>query len=135
MSKFNIEETLRRMRKIYAVEMNKDLSVALEIGKSTISGWISRNAIPNEVLFKVSEEKNVSLDWLVYGKEEQGRKLDPLEELALVAFNALDDKGKINALSLMNGHSQSSPSNSISQNAGDNSVNNVFSGGDAINNK
>lgn len=135
MANFSTDAVIKRLFKLYSVRTMKELGDALGLGRGAVSNWNVRQSIPFEVLIKIQQEKGVSWDWLIDGKEEQGRKLDPLEELALVAFNALDDKGKINALSLMNGHSQPSPSNSISQNAGDNSVNNVFSGGDAINNK
>lgn len=127
MSKFNIEETLRRVRNLYSVEMNKDLAEVLGLGKSTISGWVSRNSIPNEILFKISEEKNVSLDWLVYGKKEQ-RKLDSLENLLLTAFNKLDDDAKIGIISLLHTGGKTGTGNTIQNTVGDNSSNNIFSG-------
>lgn len=127
MTKNSTVDIIERLLKIYSVKTMKELSIAMGFSSGVVANWKARDTIPFEVLLKIQKEKEVSWDWLIDGKEEQGRKLDALEELALMAFNALDDKGKINALSLMNGNANLNNS-AISQNAGDNSVNNVFSG-------
>lgn len=125
MKNVNVDEILQRMRKIYAVESNRKLAECFGLKESSVSNWKSRG-ISSDILLKVATEKNVSLDWLVYGKEDQGRKLDPLEDLLLSSFNELDNKTKMSILSLI--HTGGSAAGGINQAAGDNSVNNVFSG-------
>lgn len=125
MKSFSVDEILKRMRKIYSVETNKDLARELGFSQQVVSGWLTRNSIPLDALLKVNNEKDASVDWLLYGKEEQGRKLDPLEDLLLSSFNELDNKTKMSILSLI--HTGGSAAGGINQAAGDNSVNNVFS--------
>lgn len=130
MKDMNVDDVLLRMRKIYAVETNKKLGELLGLKESSISNWKSRG-IPSDMLFRVVSEKGVSLDWLVYGKEVS-KELDPLEQLALIAFNRLNNEEKINALTLMNmggvklGAIQDTPTNNtISQHATNNGRNHL----------
>lgn len=122
MSNFSTNETIERLLKIYSVRTMKELSLVLGGSESLVANWNKRDAIPFENLVIIAREKNVSLDWLVYGKEDNARTLNPLEELILTAFNALDDKAKLQMISLMNNGGQSS--NGVNQVSGDHGVNN-----------
>lgn len=126
MENFYADEILKRIRSLFAVETNKDLGKELGFSQQVVSGWVTRNSIPLDVLLRVGNEKNVSLDWLVYAKETKGIVLNPLEELVLTAFNGLDDKAKIQMISLL--HTGGKNELGISQTSGDNGSNNIFSG-------
>lgn len=123
---FSADEIIERLLKVYSVRQMKDLAELLGISAVAVTNWKKRNSVPTEVLFKTVQEKGVSLDWLVYGKEEQGRTLDPLEDLLLSSFNELDNKAKMSILSLI--HNGGKAQGGVSQTSGDNGVNNVFSG-------
>ncbi|KYL10078.1 hypothetical protein AC568_04560 [Mannheimia haemolytica] len=103
----------------------KELGEALSLKRGAVSNWNVRQSIPFEVLLKVAEEKNVSLDWLVYGKEKQ-HQLDTSERMLLTAFADLDDSQKMQAV-LFLGNLASSNSmvqgGSIQQQNGDNGIN------------
>ena len=90
-------EIIERMCKIYSVKNMKDLSSALGVGASTVSNWNQRNMIPFDVLLKVSSEKGVSLDWLVFGNAQQ-QSLSATEKMLLGAFNELDEKQQLQAV-------------------------------------
>lgn len=123
---FSSDEIIERLLKVYSVRQMKDLAELMGISAVAVTNWKKRNSVPTEVLFKTVQEKNVSLDWLVYGKENNARTLNPLEELVLTAFNALDDKAKLQMISLMNNGGQSS--NGVNQVSGDHGVNSVVNG-------
>lgn len=125
MTEMNVDEILRKMRKVYSVETNKELGLCFDLKESSVSSWKSRG-IPSEILLRVSIEKNVSLDWLLFDKEQQ-KPLTDLERLALIAFNTLDDKAKIQMISLMNNGGRSI-SDGITQSSGEYGVNSVVGG-------
>lgn len=97
MATFSTDETIERMFKLYSVRTMKELGEALSLKRGAVSNWNVRQSIPFEVLLKVAEEKNVSLDWLVYGKEKQ-HQLDTSERMLLTAFADLDDSQKMQAV-------------------------------------
>lgn len=130
---FCAAEILQRMQKIYDVRTNRELAAIFSISENAVSNWNKRNAIPFETLLGVVQEKGVSLDWLIFGKEEQ-RRLDALEELVLTAFNNLDSKAKLSIISLIhNGGAEAKGHGGTA--SGNNSVNNVYSGDNLVINK
>lgn len=131
MATFSTDEIIERLFKLYSVRTMKELGDVLGLGRGAVSNWSVRQSIPFEILLKIRQEKSVSWDWLIDGKEEeQSHKLDPLEELLLSSFNELDNKAKMSILSLI--HNGGKTNAGVSQTAGDNGVNNVFSGSDVI---
>lgn len=132
MAIFSTEEVIERMLKIYSTKTMKELGDVLNLGRGAVSNWNVRQSIPLDILLRVSQEKSVSVDWLLFGKEEQ-RKLDPLEELLLSSFNELDNKAKMSILSLI--HNGGSSAAGTNQTAGNHSVNNIFSGDNLTINK
>lgn len=94
-----IDDILFRLRKLYGAKTNKDLAVALELSPSRISRWnTGEQEIPTEALVRVSIEKGVSMDWLLFGKE-QSPALSDLETLLLNSFKRLDEGAKLRILS------------------------------------
>lgn len=98
----NSSEIMDRMKKILGVAQDKELAQIVGIKSSSISNWKKINSIPFETLFKFSQTYKVSIDWLSTGKE-QPPTLATDEKMMLLAFNDLDERGKLQALSLVSG--------------------------------
>lgn len=122
---FYADTVLERMRKIYEFSSNRELAAYFSISDTTISNWKTRNSVPLEFLLRASNEKDVSLDWLIYGKEKT-QALKATEKMLLTAFNELDDKQQLQAVVFVGNLAQggtNSPTASISQHAGENAYN------------
>ena len=78
----------------------KQFCTQIEIPSSTIATWKSKNILPNtELICKVARFINVSIDWLLTGKEETDQVIDThLYKLAkehegvLKGFDCLDEE-------------------------------------------
>lgn len=69
----------------------------LNIPKSTISGWSSLGNVPKlEQAFALARYLNVSLEWLVYGEENEQKS--ELEQ----KYSQLNESGKIAVDSILN---------------------------------
>lgn len=124
-------EIIERMCKIYSVKNMKDLSSALGVGASTVSNWNQRNMIPFDVLLKVSSEKGVSLDWLVFGNAQQ-QSLSATEKMLLGAFNELDEKQQLQAVLFVGNLANNGAQNNRPANEGNQYHNQQQSGGDSF---
>ena len=125
MAVFYSDAVLERMRRIYEFSSNRELAAYFSISDTTISNWKTRNSVPLEFLLRASNEKDVSLDWLIYGKEKT-QALKATEKMLLTAFNELDDKQQLQAVVFVGNLAQggtSSPTASVSQHAGENAYN------------
>ena len=109
----------------------KDLSSALGVGASTVSNWNQRNMIPFDVLLKVSSEKGVSLDWLVFGNAQQ-QSLSATEKMLLGAFNELDEKQQLQAMLFVGNLANNGGSKNHPANGGNQYHNQQQSGGDSF---
>lgn len=125
MSNFCSNDVLSRIRQIYNFTSNRELADYFSVKETTVSNWKTRNTIPFEVLFRTSQENDVSLDWLVTGKSKEN-KLDTSERMLLTAFEGLDDNQKMQAVvfvgSLAQGQKTEGGSMSVS---GDNNISNM----------
>lgn len=69
-----------RMRSTVGAETEKGLAKVLGLGHSTISAWKARNSVPLEYLVRVARDRDVSVDWLVFGivgeRESRGRSYE-----------------------------------------------------------
>lgn len=63
-----LENILIRLRKHYKVANNRKLSELLEIKYSTLATWLQRDKIPYELLSDCSQNENLSMSWLLFGK-------------------------------------------------------------------
>ncbi len=97
MTNFCSGEMLGRIRQIYNFASNRELADYFSVKETTVSNWKTRNSIPFEVLFRASQENDVSLDWIVTGKTKE-KKLDTSERMLLTAFGELDDNQKMQAV-------------------------------------
>lgn len=76
------------------IETQKDIGEDLGFDKSTVNKWKSR--FPGvDVLMKISQRFNVSLDWLVYGNNDNGEKMDTVQA-AYNSLTALSEVSRIN---------------------------------------
>lgn len=73
----NAEEIIKQMQSTCGAETQKGLAKMLGVGVSTVNSWKLRNSVPLEYLVRVALDKDVSLDWLVFGiageRETRGR--------------------------------------------------------------
>lgn len=78
------------------LNLNKaELSRITNIPYSTIDNWFKRNSSPNsDVIEKLSEALNVSLEWLITGKEKEPPELQPDEKKLLAFYEQCNAEGK-----------------------------------------
>ncbi|QPB43042.1 helix-turn-helix domain-containing protein [Rodentibacter haemolyticus] len=126
----NSYEIIERMKKICDVHTDKELASIIGIQPPSVNKWKTRNLVPLEPLLLVSNRFNVSIDWLLHG--QQVNELTTHEKLALIAFNDLDDRKKLEAIAFMTGLKNSPVSISQTING---SENNVVGNGDIHINK
>lgn len=119
-TEINSYEIIERMKKISNVFQDKELAEVLGLTAASIVSWKKRNTIPLENLIKISNLFNTSVDFLLWGKEQQS--LSTHEKMALLAFNDLNERQKLNAIAYMTGlHQESGKQPAIVQTAnGDN---------------
>lgn len=67
-----VSAVLSRMKEIYGVEKDAELSRALDISPQTLSSWRQRSAVPYALCVECAKSRGASLDWLLYG---EGRKM------------------------------------------------------------
>ena len=95
----------------YLIEINNKkaarVSVELGLGKSTIGNYLneSREYPAGDVLIKLSEYFNVSIDWLLTGQNSD--TIYPTEFAPTIKrLTGLDDKGRTKLLSMIEGFLQ-----------------------------
>lgn len=104
---------------------DKDLCEKIGVPKQTLSGWKSRNSIPLEMIFDISQKFSLDLNWLITG-EQKNEQLPADARMLLAAFNDLSDRQKMQAVLFVGNLAQggtNSPTASISQHAGENAYN------------
>lgn len=101
-TELNSYEIIERMKKIYNVHSDKELAVAIGITPPNINKWRNKNSVSFDVILKTSRHFNVSIDWLLLGDDTKN-KLSTQEKMALIAFNDLDERGKVDAIAYMSG--------------------------------
>ncbi|WP_159460722.1 helix-turn-helix domain-containing protein [Pasteurella testudinis] len=103
MRELNVEAVLERMKNIVQVKTDKDLAGYLFAKTTTFSNWKKNNSIPLETLISFVDKHNLSMDWLMFGKENSAPQLGVAEQMMLTAFSNLDDKQKLEAIGLLSG--------------------------------
>lgn len=73
----DVEAVLERMMSQYAVKMQKDLAVKLDIAAHSISGWIKRGAIPGNFIIRCVFDTGCDLRWLLTGEFENASLNSP----------------------------------------------------------
>jgi len=60
---------LGRLQDALGVNTDTDLASVLGVKRATLGAWRSRNSTPYAECIKIAKCKNISLDWLLTGKE------------------------------------------------------------------
>ena len=125
MEKFSVRLIIERMKEVLGKENDKALIEELGVAQTTFSNWKNRNNMPIDMILTFAQNHNLSLDWLIYGKDKT-QALKATEKMLLTAFNELDDKQQLQAVVFLGNLAQggtSSPTASVSQHAGENAYN------------
>lgn len=67
----NIKHILDRLREVYQVPNNRQLSTKIEVNYNTMATWIKRDIVPYEKLHDLVQKENISFDWLLNGVGEK----------------------------------------------------------------
>ena len=105
MDKKSAVAVIARLKQVLQVKSDTELCQLTDTNKQTLSNWKTRNSVPYTLCVEVAEQKNVSLDWLLAGKEaapifagvtevKDGYKvaLPPRQQAVLDLFNALPEE-------------------------------------------
>lgn len=115
--KLNSLEIMDRMKKISNVSSDKGLAEILGIAPQSITKWKNNDLVPFEQILKIANTYDISIDWLIYGKNASN-ELSTHEKMALLAFNDLNERQKLNAIAYMTGlHQESEKQPAIVQTA------------------
>lgn len=83
-------------------ETRKDLAKSLNISPSSISNWSKRGTIPAaDIACNIAEYLNVSLEWLLTGKESEGFECSKEEKELLSSLRLLDERDRQEILDLI----------------------------------
>lgn len=74
---FDLNEFLVRLFSVYDVRTQTELGKCLGVSQDLISNWKRGKALPTlEMLAKVVEDKGLTWDWLLEGREPKYREPD-----------------------------------------------------------
>ena len=65
-----VEEILLRLYDFMGFKQDLEFCEKFDIKANTLSTWKKRGTIPYDLLEKISQNENISLDWLVFGNKE-----------------------------------------------------------------
>jgi len=71
----NAKLILERIKETFNIKSNKDLSDKLGVSYNTLNTWIKRNSVPIDIIDKVVQNRQISFDWLLSGKNKQNIEL------------------------------------------------------------
>lgn len=125
MSEFDSRLIIERMRKIENVQNDKDLAERISVEASTLSKWKSRNSLPIDKILTFANDKGISIDWLISGKEAEQLATD--EQMMLLAYRQLSPTQKVNLMMQMSGLGNGA-SGGVVQNGDGGNNNQVFNG-------
>lgn len=124
MEKFSVRLIIERMKEVLGKENDKALIEELGVAQTTFSNWKNRNNMPIDMILTFAQNHNLSLDWLIYGKDKT-QALKATEKMLLTAFNELDDKQQLQAVLFVGNLAQGGAATnaSVTQHAGENAYN------------
>jgi len=89
------DQVLERLYKLLNVKNDSQLAKELGIATSTLSNWRTRDTVPYKSCVDVAQQKGISLDWLLMGKEDAKPTL--IEASRLFMEQLQDELGQIKA--------------------------------------
>ncbi len=97
MGKKSAADVLERLKQLLKASSDSELCRVIGINRQTLANWKGRDSVPYSLCVQMSEENNVSLDWLLTGvgtmyrnAEVQASGLNPRQTAILELFEALD---------------------------------------------
>ncbi len=63
----SVRSVLDRLRLIVGAKNDNQLCEALEVNRSTLGSWVSRESVPYAICVDLAGDRDVSLDWLLTG--------------------------------------------------------------------
>ncbi|MBP6344738.1 MAG: helix-turn-helix domain-containing protein [Neisseriaceae bacterium] len=57
-----------RVKSLYEVNKDSDLAAVLGVNRQTVYSWKTRNVIPLEKCMQIATDRQVSLDWILFGQ-------------------------------------------------------------------
>lgn len=84
----DINKVLEKLKTHYKVPNNRQLAEKLGIKYSTLATWLQRNKIPYELLTEISQNENISLDWLINNKKDT--QTENIEDTSNKDFYSID---------------------------------------------
>lgn len=100
---------IERMKEVLGKENDKALSEELGVARTTFSNWKNRNNMPIDMILTFAQNHNLSLDWLITGKEN-APKLNEMETELLARFNRLSFSEKLDIFNRLQGSTASAQS-------------------------
>jgi len=104
LSNFSANAVVDRLHAVYGVKTDNELSSTLQVKRSTLGNWRSRDAVPYAICVNAAKDKGVSLDWLItgVGPMMRGENVtgvtaatdNPREQAILALYRELDEAGK-----------------------------------------
>lgn len=64
-----------RVKTLYEVNKDSDLAAVLGVNRQTVYSWKTRNVIPLEKCLQIATDRQVSLDWILFGQENAPQAL------------------------------------------------------------
>lgn len=61
-------DVLDRLHKVFDVKNDNQLGEAIQVNRSTLGNWRSRDSVPYTLCVDVALERGISLDWLLAGE-------------------------------------------------------------------
>lgn len=73
------EEILSRIYDFMGLRKDSDFCKKFDIKPNTLSTWKKRNTIPYELIEKISQNENISLDFLFFGENKEEKAIKPTQ--------------------------------------------------------
>nr|WP_286946230.1 helix-turn-helix domain-containing protein [Pseudomonas sp. UBA6718] len=92
---------LDRLHQVFGVKNDNQLGEVLQVNRSTLGNWRSRDSVPYTLCVDVAADRGISLDWLLtgagpmhrggVGQAEQGAAENLREQALLALWRELDE--------------------------------------------
>ncbi|EMW9316280.1 helix-turn-helix domain-containing protein [Salmonella enterica] len=114
MNKKSVDAVLERLMVVFNVNNDTELARSLDVNRQTLASWRKRQSVPYSLCVSIAEQRGVSLDWLLSGRDG-GNELpastydcascphvldnsNPMALKWLEMFATLDEEGQKNIL-------------------------------------
>ncbi len=90
----NIEEILNRLYQELRITKDTEFCDKYDVKKNTLSTWKKRNSIPYELIGEISQNENLSLDWILTGRKEKSvyqKNSSAISDVSTVIANMYED--------------------------------------------